>query len=101
MRLSQALALLASAPFAIAYPTFSAPAAAAVETAGTAFTVTWADNGDAPSVADLATYQLDVMAGDNTNFASVITVVAPGTALTGLTTSVTVPAANAGVKTNA
>ncbi|RAL57995.1 hypothetical protein DID88_006624, partial [Monilinia fructigena] len=65
MRLSQALAHLAFAPFAIAYPTFSAPAAAAIQKAGTAFTVTWADNGDAPSIADLSTYTLDVCAGSS------------------------------------
>ncbi|ATZ58626.1 hypothetical protein BCIN_16g03510 [Botrytis cinerea B05.10] len=102
MRLSQAFVLVAFAPFAIAYPTFSAPAAAAVETAATAFTVSWADNGDAPATADITTYQLDVCAGSSgTNLEVVYPVTASATLGSTLTTSVTVPAARGSSVTNA
>ncbi|KAB8291698.1 hypothetical protein EYC80_006496 [Monilinia laxa] len=104
MRLSQALAPLAFAPFAIAYPTFSAPAAAAaIQKAGTAFTVTWADNGDAPSIADLSTYTLDVCAGSSSGTdLEVVSSVSSGTTLgSTLSTTVTVPATKGGSVTNA
>ncbi|TGO36380.1 hypothetical protein BHYA_0126g00060 [Botrytis hyacinthi] len=103
MRFSQALVLLAYAPFAIAYPTFSAPAAGAVETAATPFTVTWADNGDAPAIADITTYQLDLCAGSSTG--ADLAVIYPVTASAALgstvSTSVTVPAARGSSVTNA
>ncbi|QSZ37730.1 hypothetical protein DSL72_008829 [Monilinia vaccinii-corymbosi] len=103
MRLSQALAHLALAPFAIAYPTFSAPVAAAVQKAGTAFTVTWADNGDAPSIVDLSTYTLDVCAGSTSGTdLEVVSSVSAGTALgSTLSATVTVPATKGGSVTNA
>ncbi|KAF7879701.1 uncharacterized protein EAF02_007871 [Botrytis sinoallii] len=102
MRFSQALVLLAYAPFAIAYPTFSAPAAAAVETAATPFTVTWADNGDAPAIADITTYQLDVCAGSSAADLEVIySVTASATLGSTVSTSVTVPAARGSSVTNA
>ncbi|TEY71093.1 hypothetical protein BOTCAL_0102g00170 [Botryotinia calthae] len=103
MRLSQAFVLVAFAPFAIAYPTFSAPAAAAVETAATPFTVSWADNGDAPAIADITTYQLDVCAGSSTgsNLEVIYQVTASATLGSTLTTSVTVPAARGSSVTNA
>ncbi|ESZ97166.1 hypothetical protein SBOR_2422 [Sclerotinia borealis F-4128] len=102
MRLSQALVLVAFAPFAFSYPKFTVPAAAAVKSAGTAFTVTWADNGDAPSVADIATYSLDVCAGSTSGAdLEVVVAVSAGTALTSLTTTVTVPATKGGSVTNA
>lgn len=103
MRFSQALVLLAYAPFAIAYPTFSAPAAAAVETAATPFTVTWADNGEAPAIADITTYQLDVCVGSSTgaDLAVIYPVTASATLGSTLSTSVTVPAAKGSSVTNA
>ncbi|KAJ8068320.1 hypothetical protein OCU04_003882 [Sclerotinia nivalis] len=103
MRLSQALVLAASAPFAIAYPTFAAPAAGAVETAGTAFTVTWADSGDAPSIADISTYSLAVCAGSSSGRdIKVITLVSATVSMgSTLTTTVTVPAASGESVTNA
>ncbi|KAF7897860.1 uncharacterized protein EAF01_008826 [Botrytis porri] len=103
MRFSQAIVLLAYAPFAIAYPTFSAPAAAAVETAATPFTVTWADNGDAPAIADVTTYQLDVCAGSNSgaDLKVIYAVTASATLGSTLSTSVTVPAASGSSVTNA
>ncbi|APA15282.1 predicted protein [Sclerotinia sclerotiorum 1980 UF-70] len=103
MRLSQALVLAASAPFAIAYPKFAAPAAGAVETAGTAFTVTWADSGDAPSIADISTYSLAVCAGSSSGAdIKVITTVSATVSMgSTLTTTVTVPATSGESVTNA
>ncbi|KAF7865838.1 hypothetical protein EAF04_006003 [Stromatinia cepivora] len=103
MRLFQALVLAASAPFAIAYPTFAAPAVGALETAGTAFTVTWADNGDAPSIADISTYSLAVCAGSSsgTDIRVITTVSATVSMGSTLTTTVTVPAASGESVTNA
>ncbi|KAF7889085.1 hypothetical protein EAF00_009385 [Botryotinia globosa] len=103
MRFSQAVVLLAYAPFAIAYPTFSAPAAAAVETAATPFTVTWADNGDAPAIADITTYQLDVCAGSSTgkDIKVIYQVTASATLGSTVSTSVTVPPATGSSVTNA
>ncbi|TGO29987.1 hypothetical protein BPAE_0009g00850 [Botrytis paeoniae] len=103
MRFSQALVLLAFAPFAIAYPTFSAPAAAAVETAATPFTVTWADNGDAPAIADITTYQLHVCAGSSTgaDLKVIYAVTTSATLGSTVSTSVTVPAVSGSSVTNA
>ncbi|KAI9650340.1 Cell wall synthesis protein kre9 precursor [Ciborinia camelliae] len=103
MRLSQALVLMAFAPFAFAYPTFTVPAAAAIETAGTAFKVTWADNGDAPSIADISTYSLDVCAGSTsgTDLEVVASVSSSTTLGSTLTATVTVPATKGGSVTNA
>lgn len=103
MRLSQALIHLAFAPFAIAYPAFSAPAAAAVNTAGTAFTVSWADNKVAPSIADISTYSLDVCAGSSSGAdLVVIASVSAGTTLgSTVSASVSVPKSAGASVTNA
>ncbi|RDL38175.1 uncharacterized protein BP5553_05608 [Venustampulla echinocandica] len=66
MRVSKALTLLvASAPLALADPKITSPAAGATVAAGTTITVTWADSGEPPSVADLTTYTLQLFAGTN------------------------------------
>lgn len=103
MRLSQLLVLAAFAPFAFAYPTFTAPAAGATETAAVAFTVTWADNGVAPSISDISTYQLDLCAASDSaaDLVVVYPVVTTTTLGSTLTNSVSVPAAQGGSTKNA
>ncbi len=66
MRLSSALLFLAAtAPVALADVKFTVPAAGASVPGGTAFTVTWVDSGDAPSISDLTAYQLLLYTGSN------------------------------------
>jgi hypothetical protein len=80
MRLSQAFLLTASAPLVLAYPEITVPAAGAALTAGTAFTVTFKDNGNSPSISDLATsYQLWLYAGTNDSPQPIVEITAAGT----------------------
>lgn len=66
MRLSQALCMLvAASPLAFADVKFSSPAASA-SLAGGSLSITWADSGDAPALADLSTYSIILMTGANT-----------------------------------
>ena len=60
----------ALAPSALADVKFITPAAGASIPAGGTFAVEWKDSGSAPSIADLASYQLFLCAGGNdaTNF---------------------------------
>lgn len=62
--------LAALAPSALADVKFITPAAGASIPAGGTFAVEWKDSGSAPSIADLASYQLFLCAGGNdaTNF---------------------------------
>jgi len=57
--------LAAVAPFAFADVKFTTPAAGAPVPAGGTFAVEWTDSGSAPSIADLASYQLFLCAGGN------------------------------------
>lgn len=64
--LSRLLVLLTSAaPFAFADVKFTTPAPAAQLIAGSALSVGWIDSGSAPSVSDLASYQVFLCAGGN------------------------------------
>lgn len=62
--------LAALPPSALADVKFITPAAGASIPAGGTFAVEWKDSGSAPSIADLASYQLFLCAGGNdaTNF---------------------------------
>ncbi|KAH6668804.1 hypothetical protein B0J14DRAFT_599350 [Halenospora varia] len=72
MRLSGALlALLGTAPFSVAIPIISSPAQGASVPGGTAFTVSWTDDGTAPAVADLTSFTLQLTAGTSTTNAVV------------------------------
>jgi hypothetical protein len=44
---------------------FTAPAPGAKLTAGAAITVTWAEGGSGPKIADLQSYQLQLVVGGN------------------------------------
>lgn len=57
--------LAALAPSALADVKFTTPAAGASVPAGGTFAVEWKDSGSAPSIADLASYQLFLCAGGN------------------------------------
>ncbi|KAI9879451.1 MAG: hypothetical protein M1830_008498 [Pleopsidium flavum] len=57
--------LAAVAPFAFADVKFTTPAPGAPVPAGGTFAVEWTDSGSAPSIADLASYQLFLCAGGN------------------------------------
>lgn len=59
------VALAALAPLASAGISFTEPAAGAKLTAGTALTVKWKEGGEGPSISDLQSYQLFLMAGGN------------------------------------
>ncbi len=67
MQLPLLLALLFSAPLAFADVSFSVPAAGQTYTAGTAFTVTWAESNTAPLITALASYDLILFTGSNAN----------------------------------
>jgi hypothetical protein len=92
--------LVASAPFAWADVKFTVPAPGASVPGGAAFTVTWVDSGDAPSISDLTTYQLFLYSGSNAapqQLYSITTAVFNA----GNTLSVTVPVGIGGESTNA
>ncbi|KAF8861347.1 beta-1,6-glucan boisynthesis protein-like protein [Acephala macrosclerotiorum] len=101
MRLSSNLLfLVASVPLAFAYPEFTVPAAGASVPGGTAFSVTWEDSGDAPSLADLTTYTLFLFSGSNASPQQLYSL-SQGTIATASTVSVTVPVNTGGNGTNA
>ncbi|KAF4636312.1 hypothetical protein G7Y89_g1784 [Cudoniella acicularis] len=89
------LSLLASAPFAIAIPTFSSPTSDFSVAGGTAFTVTWTDDGTAPSIADLTTYTLHLYAGTSTTN-SVVWSAPDGSFASGSSITITIPATTSG-----
>jgi hypothetical protein len=93
------LSLLAIAPLAYADVKFTVPAAGAKVAGGTAFTVTWADSGEAPALADLAGYQLFLYAGSNANPQQLLAFT-PGTVSTG-SASITVPLTTGAATANA
>lgn len=103
MRLSQAFLLTASAHLAFAYPEFTVPAAGASLAADTAFTITWKDNGDAPSIADLASYQLWLCTGTNASPQQLYEITSSGTFSSSSTqsTTATISASLGGELTNA
>ncbi len=71
MRLLHLLSLLAAtAPLSFAAVEFTIPAAGKTVPAG-ALSIQWKDDGNAPSLSDLTTYQIDLMAGGNTDANSV------------------------------
>lgn len=71
MRLCSLLSLLVVAtPFCLADVEFTKPAAGAAIAAG-ALSIAWKDSGDSPSLDDLTTYQIDLMAGGDTDADSV------------------------------
>ena len=101
MRLCSSLAILAaSLPWAFADVKFTVPAPGASVPGGTAFTVTWADSGAAPALADLTGYTLFLFSGSNTAPAQLYQLAA-ATYATGNTVSVTVPVNTGGLGTNA
>ena len=56
-------AFAALAPLVSAGIKFTSPAAGSKQTAGTAITVEWEEGGDGPSIDDLTTYQVILVAG--------------------------------------
>ncbi len=102
MYLSNALLfLVSSVPWAFADVKFSAPAAGASLPGGTAFTVTWADSGDAPSISDLLTYQLFLFSGSNASPQQLYLLEPSKPFSAGNTVSVTVPIGTGGTGMNA
>jgi hypothetical protein len=102
MRPSGALfALAAIASPAIAYPEFTVPAAGASVPGGTAFTVTWKDSGDAPSISDLSAYQLFLYSGSNASPQQLYTLSTGKTFTSGNSISVKVPLTIGGPTVNA
>jgi hypothetical protein len=101
MRPSNALFFLAAtAPLALADVEFTVPAAGASVAGGTAFTVTWKDSGDAPSLSDLSAYQLLLYSGSNTAPQQLYSL-STGSFSSGNTLTVTVPVGTGGSTTNA
>lgn len=101
MRFLTLQALAAVLPLVYADVKFTAPAAGASVPGGTAFTVTWADTGDAPALADLSSYTLFLFSGSNAAPAQLYQLSASTFAAAGKSVSVTVPVATGGLGTNA
>lgn len=101
MRLTPALLSVAFSHLVFAYPKFSAPAAGDEETGGSSITITWADNGEAPSISDLASYQLDLYAGSNTAYSSVVNVKPAGTTFSASSVTATIAKTVGGSTKNA
>lgn len=80
---------------------FTTPVAGASVVGGTAFTVTWADSGSAPALADLTSYTLFLFSGSNAVPAQLYQLSASTFAAAGTSVSVTVPVATGGSGTNA
>lgn len=82
-------ALAVLAPLASAGISFTEPAAGAKLTAGTALTAKWEEGGDGPSISDLQTFQLFLMAGGNeaTEQIQVAVITTQGSFATGNTAS--------------
>ena len=95
-----ALLLLASFPLAFADVLFTVPAAGASIAGGTAFTVTWKDSGNAPSLADLSGYQLFLYTGSNSAPQQVYSM-GNGAFTSGSSMSVTIPVGIGASVTNA
>jgi len=101
MRISLAiLTLLASCPAAFADVEFTSPAAGASVPGGTAFSVTWKDSGNAPSLSDLTSYQLFLCTGSNTDITQLYPITTAGT-FTSSSQSVTIPVGTGGSTKNA
>ncbi|KAI9049941.1 hypothetical protein LZ554_006088 [Drepanopeziza brunnea f. sp. 'monogermtubi'] len=102
MRLSYGLHFLAlaiSLPWVAADVKFTVPAAGASIPGGTAFTVTWADSGNAPALADLTSYTLFLFSGSNAVPAQLLNLKA-ATFAAGNTISVIVPVGTGATGTN-
>ncbi|KAL3423990.1 hypothetical protein PVAG01_05736 [Phlyctema vagabunda] len=80
---------------------FTVPAAGASVAGGTAFTVTWTDSGDAPSLSDLAGYQLMLYTGSNATPQQLYAISTGTHAAAGATVKVTIPVGTGGSVTNA
>ncbi|CZT53278.1 related to KRE9 Cell wall synthesis protein [Rhynchosporium secalis] len=93
--------LLAHVSLVSADVKFIAPAAGASIVGGTAFTVAWAETGDAPALADLSSYTLFLFSGSNTAPTQLYQLSASTFAAAGKSVSVTVPVNTGGVGTNA
>ncbi|KAL2064093.1 hypothetical protein VTL71DRAFT_4587 [Oculimacula yallundae] len=93
--------LAALIPLVSADVKFTAPAPGASVVGGTAFTVTWADTGDAPALADLSSYTLFLFSGSNAAPAQLYQLSASTFAAAGKSVSVTVPVNTGGAGTNA
>ncbi|KAI5212254.1 hypothetical protein AUEXF2481DRAFT_24658 [Aureobasidium subglaciale EXF-2481] len=81
MRCHLLTALATLAATAVAEIKFTSPVAGAQLAGGTAITITWTDDGTAPTIDQFATYQLNVLAGGSTaaSASSIYTVTAAGT----------------------
>ncbi|TVY71307.1 Cell wall synthesis protein KRE9 [Lachnellula suecica] len=101
MRFSGALVVLATlAPFASAVPIISSPAAGASLPGGAAIKVTWADDGVAPAISALTTYQIFLYSGANASPAQLWA--SPAASFTaGNSASITIPLGTGGSTTNA
>ncbi|TVY43680.1 Cell wall synthesis protein [Lachnellula subtilissima] len=102
MHVSGALVFLATlAPLASAVPVFSSPAAAASVPGGTSLTVEWKDDGTAPAIADLASYQLFLYSGSGTDPTQLYAAASNGVYTTGNSAVVTIPVAFFGLMSTA
>jgi len=95
MQLPLIFALLLSAPLALADVSFSVPAAGKTYTAGTAFTVTWAESNIAPLITAFTTYDLLLFTGSNAN-PTALTTLKTAQPFTANDVSVTIPASIGG-----
>jgi len=82
--------LLGSIPSVFADVKFTIPAAGQTYPAATALTVTWADSGTAPAIADLSTYTLFLCTGSNASPTQLMALGVAGTVSAG-TIAVTIP----------
>jgi len=104
MRLNLLATLATLASLTLAYPQLSSPAAGAQVPVTGGITATWTDNGDAPALADLSTYQLFLCAGSNANHIDLLNIVPAGTAIpssNSVRSTVAIPAGAGGPGTNA
>lgn len=68
---------------------------------GTAFTVTWTDSGDSPSISDLTAFQLLLYTGSNSSPVQLTSVTTSTFDASGDSISVTIPVTVGGETTNA
>ncbi|KAI9737005.1 MAG: hypothetical protein M1834_000594 [Cirrosporium novae-zelandiae] len=101
MFLRSLILLCAVISHSLAYPKITTPAAGASLTGGSTISIKWSDEGTAPSISDLSTYQLFLCAGSNDEFTQLATLVSSGDFSDGNTASGSITTGIGGSVTNA
>jgi len=104
MRLNLLAAVTTLAPLTLAYPRLSSPSPGTQVPVLGGITATWTDNGNAPALTDLSSYQLFLCAGSNANHIDLINIVPAGTPIpssNSVKSTVAIPANIGGPGTNA